>query len=590
VDVFEEILNLAEKASAEDPKIHRLISEIKSIRATEPGANIIVFTEYTDSQEVVVKALNAEKALSGMVLKISGDDPDDVRSRVTERFRNNDNLILVSTDASAEGLNLHERCHHLIHLELPFNPNRLEQRNGRIDRYGQAKNPIIRYFYLTGTFEGRILIRLVAKYERQRSKLTFVPNTLGLTTSADVTQERLLKGIMDEDTRLFEDEPVEFDFHNPDEDKLDDPAVAELLEEIDRSLKGFERATKINTWLGDEGLNAEQKLANEAAEAREKGTRASAVDIVTFVRDAVLLEGGDATQTEKDVLTLTLPPAWNHGLDNLPGYDPASRKLRVTTNLDITSDASCNSVGFLGRSHPLVRRAIDRVRNISFGGKDEQAHDRRASASRAAVPEPHILFTFLGRVSSRAGREYEQVIAVLMKKKGHVETFLSADQWEKYADPKKAIPTTDVWKKHFADWGDVSRDDAAAHAADAFDGIARDYVKSRMTDLDAEKTQQIEWLKIRVREITGTVAAPIQEVLFGEPREREWMREPDAEKRLAAFAADKTNTPSKCSEADTVLRIFRARITDIENRLDMKAPEVIPIGLLMLVPEVDRGS
>ncbi|MBI3800828.1 MAG: SWF/SNF helicase family protein [Deltaproteobacteria bacterium] len=90
-----------------------------------------------------------------------------VCSQVTERFRTQDNLVLVSTDAAAEGLNLHDRCHHLIHLELPFNPNRLEQRNGRIDRYGQQYDPIVRYLFLRGTFEERILLRLIAKYERQ---------------------------------------------------------------------------------------------------------------------------------------------------------------------------------------------------------------------------------------------------------------------------------------------------------------------------------------------------------------------------------------------------------------------------------------
>jgi superfamily II DNA/RNA helicase len=73
---------------------------------------------------------------------------DGARGRITERFRSESGLILVSTDASAEGLNLHQRCHNLIHLELPFNPNRLEQRNGRIDRYGQEFEPLVRYLFL----------------------------------------------------------------------------------------------------------------------------------------------------------------------------------------------------------------------------------------------------------------------------------------------------------------------------------------------------------------------------------------------------------------------------------------------------------
>ncbi|NIN69742.1 MAG: hypothetical protein GTO63_34670, partial [Anaerolineae bacterium] len=111
----------------------------------------------------------------GTVLTLSGDDSEAVRRQVTDQFRTQDGLVLVSTDAAAEGLNLHQRCHHLIHLELPWNPNRLEQRNGRIDRYGQTENPIVRYLFLRGTFEERILLRLIDKYEKQRAKLTFVP-------------------------------------------------------------------------------------------------------------------------------------------------------------------------------------------------------------------------------------------------------------------------------------------------------------------------------------------------------------------------------------------------------------------------------
>jgi len=91
------------------------------------------------------------------------------RPRAAERCAEEDGIILVSTDSLAEGLNLHQRCCHLIHLDLPYNPNRLEQRNGRIDRYGQRNDAEIRYLYLGGTFEERLLLRLIAKYEKEYS-------------------------------------------------------------------------------------------------------------------------------------------------------------------------------------------------------------------------------------------------------------------------------------------------------------------------------------------------------------------------------------------------------------------------------------
>ena len=115
--------------------------------------------------------------------------------------------MLVSTDSLAEGLNLHQRCFHLIHLDLPYNPNRLEQRNGRIDRYGQRNDPEIRYLYLAGTFEERLLLRLIAKYEKARACSRVMPETLGVTADQAEYGGGLVSGFAEKQAGLFDDEP-----------------------------------------------------------------------------------------------------------------------------------------------------------------------------------------------------------------------------------------------------------------------------------------------------------------------------------------------------------------------------------------------
>jgi hypothetical protein len=176
VAALDDLAELAGQAVLQDPKLAQLAAEVQVIRQAEPHANVLVYSEYVDSQRAAAEALRA--AGVGQVLLMSGEDDEHTRQQITERFRRAGDLVLVSTDTAAEGLNLHQRCHHLIHLELPFNPNRLDQRNGRIDHYGQTQTPLVRYFYLRGSFEERILLRLVAKFERQRALLTFVPGTL----------------------------------------------------------------------------------------------------------------------------------------------------------------------------------------------------------------------------------------------------------------------------------------------------------------------------------------------------------------------------------------------------------------------------
>jgi superfamily II DNA or RNA helicase len=420
VEALDNIARLADRALSCDPKLAALVAEVGKIRAAELDANVLIYTEYVTSQEVAAAALRSV----GVVLTMSGEDDEKTRANVTAKFRTQRGLVLVSTDAAAEGLNLHQRCHHLIHLELPFNPNRLEQRNGRIDRYGQQENPIVLYLYIRDSFEERILLRLIAKYERQRARLNFMPNTLGLTTSTEAGMERLLSGIMNEDSLPFESQGPQFEFFTGDENEGADDSTREILEAEDRVLRGFVDATAAKPWLGDGGIAAEPEHLQEADSARASGEQVSSVNLAAFIRDAILLDHGDIQGAVGDpVFILILPHSWCTGLDGYPGYDAQSRQFRLTTNIDVLSDSAERPVGFVGRGHPLVRMALDRVRNLSFGGAAQRNQDIRVSAVSGSVAEPALLYTFVGRVISDAGREFERVLAVMVTQKGEPQVF-----------------------------------------------------------------------------------------------------------------------------------------------------------------------
>jgi ERCC4-related helicase len=597
VSQLDQLVELAEQASKHDPKLDRLVAIVHEIRKGEPDANILVYTEYTDSQRAVTAALSAANVES--VVTLSGEDNDQQRSQITDRFRNKDRLILVSTDSSAEGLNLHQRCHHLIHLELPFNPNRLEQRNGRIDRYGQKHNPQVRYLYLCETFEENILLRLIAKYEKQRARLTFVPNTLGITTT-DAGQARLLKGLIEEEGQLFKGEKPTFSFTAGDENEGAGAATRELLEEIDRTLHGFEKAARSHAWLGDDGLNADQQLAQEADEACERGRKAEHVDLARFVCDAVRLDGGEVQGklTDAYFMVKNLPRTWLHGLNDLPGYDAEHRLVRLTTRLETTSDEYDNTVGFLGRAHPLVRRAIDRVRTLSFGSKASQGQDQRVSAVRAKVPGPQFLVTFLGRVNSLAERELEKVLAVKVAEKDECVYFDSPDGWSSLAEPAAAIRTTDLWKRHFAAWGATALERALAAARTGFASAARQFIDDRKKALRRELANQEEWLKRRAEEVTGSVTGPavVQRDMFettdpaGVAAIAAWRKIADPRQRLAAFHGDREQPIGPRTEAEGVLRIHEQRIGYLNRLMELREPEIVPLGILMLIPEEKHGA
>ncbi|MFZ5448936.1 MAG: helicase-related protein [Thermodesulfobacteriota bacterium] len=584
---LEDLLSLAEEARSHDPKLVQLAAEVRAIRQKEPGANILIYTEYITSQQAAAIALGT--AGISEIKTMSGEDDEATRKKITDLFRSRDGLVLVSTDTAAEGLNLHERCHHLIHLELPFNPNRLEQRNGRIDRYGQERNPVVRYLYIHGTFEGRILLRLIAKYEKQRERLTFVPNTLGLTISSETMNQKLLGSILEEDTKLFRAEEPIFNYLTGDED-TSDQATQELLEEIDRSLKGYAKATRLHAWLGEAGLNAEDRLLQEANHARHRGDQVSAVDLARFVTDAVLLDGGVIKGSlDDETFTVVLPPAWIHGLSDMPGYDPQSRTVRLTTRLPVMRDAQDRPVGFLGRAHPLVQRALSRVRHLSFG-TGQHSLDIRVSAVAAAVPQPTLLFTFLGRILSRAGRELERVIGVRLPAGEKPEFLGEPHVWLSIADTARAIRTSGFWEAHFAPWAGSASEIAHSSAAAGFGPLAAAFIKDRRRALQAEKEDLQKWLAQRSQEITGeTHPAPRQRELFqqsdAEESQEAWQQSHDPAERLAAFAADSGQPLGRRSEAEGVLRLYRQRLQDLEDRFALGDPEILPLGLLMIIPE-----
>ena len=141
---------------------------------------VVIFTEYTETMRWVVRVLESRGLGGERLATISGSDAAHDRERTRARFTADPTTeplrILVATDAAGEGIDLQTYCHRLVNLDVPFNPSRLEQRLGRIDRWGQRHNPVMLTFAPT-TKSGRhaadldFVGRLVEKIERIKTEL-----------------------------------------------------------------------------------------------------------------------------------------------------------------------------------------------------------------------------------------------------------------------------------------------------------------------------------------------------------------------------------------------------------------------------------
>lgn len=588
---LDELIALADAALTSDPKLRDLLRHVGAIRAAEPAANILIYTEYTTSQAVAETTL---KAAGFNVLTLSGADTDKHRVEKTDRFRCEEDLIMVCTDAAAEGLNLHQRCHHLIHLELPFNPNRLEQRNGRIDRYGQKQTPHVRYLHLAGTFEENILLRLIAKYERQRKMLGTMPNTLGVTASEEATSARLLQGIIESEATLFSNAPQTVAFDEGDLTAGADDGTKELLAEIDRSFHRFEQAAQSNTWLADAGVYADEETVQSADRAKKTGEEQARVDLAGFVVDAIRLDGGQVTgAVTDDYFRVQFPAEWGLDLNDTPGANPATRTIWLTTNKDVVlaqDGENKQLVGYLGRAHPLVRFAIDRVRLRSLGATDHQS-DFRAAAVKAAVAAPTLLRTFLARVRSDDGREIERVVAVQQPKGGVPQFMPSPVAWLKFATEGTAVDPTGLWDQQFQQWAPQRQQEAAALATQAFiDGVQEALDEVRQS-IARERDDLKLWLEERAAEFTPSAEVLQRDIFAGGTGRTERRPLPtDAKGKLEYFATDTGLTPTQRNDAAAVLKVYNERSARLAKRANLHPPEVTEIGLLMIIPGGSHGA
>lgn len=142
---------------------------------------VVIFTEYVDTLNWIRDVLQSNGYTDGRLEIIQGSTDKEERELIRARFNAPPSeqpvRILLATDAAGEGIDLQEHCHRLINFDIPFNPTRLEQRIGRIDRYGQTHNPQVFHFTPVGnskallTGDAAFLARIADKIARVRNDL-----------------------------------------------------------------------------------------------------------------------------------------------------------------------------------------------------------------------------------------------------------------------------------------------------------------------------------------------------------------------------------------------------------------------------------
>ena len=141
---------------------------------------LILFTEYKDTQDHILARLE-ERGYSGhMVRAVYGGMQRQERDDIKQAFNDPDSplRILVGTDSASEGLNLQRMCRYVSHFEIPWNPMKLEQRNGRVDRHGQARDVEIFHYTSDDQADQQFLAYVLSKVNEAREDLGSVSTVI----------------------------------------------------------------------------------------------------------------------------------------------------------------------------------------------------------------------------------------------------------------------------------------------------------------------------------------------------------------------------------------------------------------------------
>ncbi|WP_200891843.1 DEAD/DEAH box helicase [Anaerocellum danielii] len=150
---LKEILSVANQAEAQfiDAKAEALLDLIFKIRMEQKDSKFLIFTEFIETQEYLYDILTNQ---GYNVVKLNGSMNIEERKEILSKFKENAD-ILISTDAGGEGINL-QFCNIVINYDMPWNPMKIEQRIGRVDRIGQQKDVFVFNFVLEDTVENRV--------------------------------------------------------------------------------------------------------------------------------------------------------------------------------------------------------------------------------------------------------------------------------------------------------------------------------------------------------------------------------------------------------------------------------------------------
>ena len=308
-----------------------------------PSQKLVIFTEHRDTLHYLEGKIGDLLGQPEAIVIIHGGIGREQRLAAQEAFRNDPTVkVLLATDAAGEGINL-QRAHLMINYDLPWNPNRIEQRFGRIHRIGQTEVCHLWNLVAQDTREGDVYLRLLEKLEQARSTLGGrVFDVLGKLQF----EGRPLRDLLIEAIRYGEREDVRLRLTRAVDHAFDTSAIRDLLE--------------------DHALAHDAMDASRVARIREDMERADARRLQPHYIESFFLEafrrlGGSAKPREPNRFEITHVPAVVRQRDRIIGVREAivPRYERIAFDKALLAPPGQSPAAFVCPGHPLLDATLD---------------------------------------------------------------------------------------------------------------------------------------------------------------------------------------------------------------------------------------
>ncbi|MGH9101068.1 MAG: helicase-related protein, partial [Acidimicrobiales bacterium] len=279
--VLAELARLADDCRGDDDtkalRLTRIVAEL-----LDEGFHPIVFCRFIATADYVAEQLSVHLAHTE-VRAVSGRIPSSERPAVVEELIDTDRRVLVATDCLAEGINLQAGFDAVVHYDLSWNPTRHEQREGRVDRFGQPRPTVrvVTYYGSDNRIDQLVLDVLLRKHQAIRTSLGI---SVPVPGDPNAIMEALVHGLFDRGRRLRDERQLAFEGLDQDERRI--------LEDWDTVA---ERERRSRTVFAQESIRAEEVDSELRATNDALGT---AGDLRRFVADSVRAVGGTVREGE----------------------------------------------------------------------------------------------------------------------------------------------------------------------------------------------------------------------------------------------------------------------------------------------------